>query len=339
MNFASDTTAPAHPDVLQAVLAANDGAAPSYGADRWTKKAQQALSAVFETEDIAVTFVNSGTAANALALSVLCPPDGAILCHENAHINRDERGAPEFYTHGGKLHLLAGAHDLITVGAMTPVLADMDRHFVHETPVDVLSLSQLSEAGTAYTREDVKALCALAHNADMRTHMDGARLANALVSTGCSPADMTWRAGVDVLSFGFTKNGALGAEAIILFGEQAKRLGALEARRKRGGHMPPKQRFVAAQVLAMLQGGLWLDLAGQANKAAQVLAEGFVNAGASLQHPVHGNEVFVCLRDGQAEALRKAGAQFYDWPDGSARFVTCWNTTLDDVQAALRVLS
>ncbi len=339
MNFASDTTAPAHPNVLQAVLDANDGSAPSYGADLWTDKARQALGTIFETDDIAITFVNSGTAANALALSILCPPDGAILCHENAHINCDERGAPEFYTHGGKLHFLSGAHDLITIRAMAPVLEKMDRHFVHETPVDVLSLSQLSEAGTAYTQEDIKALCALAHKANMHTHMDGARLANALVSTGSSPADMTWRAGVDVLSFGFTKNGAMGAEAIILFGEQAKRLGALEARRKRGGHMPPKQRFVAAQVLAMLQGDLWLSLARQANDAAQALAKGFVEAGAVLQHPVQGNEVFVCLKDGQATALRNAGAQFYDGPDGSARFVTCWNTTSADVQAAVKVLS
>lgn len=339
MNFASDTTAPAHPNVLQAVMAANNGAAPSYGADPWTQKAHQALCALFETDALAVTFVNSGTAANALALSVLCPPDGAIICHENAHINRDERGAPEFYTHGGKLLLLPGDHDQITVEALAPVLGAMDRDFVHETPADVLSLSQLSEAGTAYACTDVKALCALARSAGLHTHMDGARLANALVSTGCSPADMTWRAGVDVLSFGFTKNGAMGAEVIILFGDQAKRLGTLEARRKRGGHMPPKQRFVAAQVLAMLEGGLWLELAGHANEAAQRLAKGFVDAGAALQHPVQGNEVFVCLKDDQAKALRNAGAEFYGWSDGSARFVTSWNTTLADVQAALKVLA
>ena len=338
MNFASDTTAPAHPDVLAAVLAANAGAAPSYGADDWTKRAQHALSVLFET-DLAVTFVSSGTAANALALSLLCPPDGAIICHENAHINRDERGAPEFYTHGGKLLLLSGAHDLIGVDALQAVLKTMDREFLHETPADVLSLSQLSEAGTAYSQEDVKALCAMAHNAGLHTHMDGARLANALVHTKASPADMTWRAGVDVLSFGFSKNGALGAEAIILFGEQAKAFSALEARRKRGGHMPPKQRFVSAQVLAMLQDGLWLNLAGQANTAAQNLAKGFENAGARLQHPVQGNEVFVCFKDGQAEALREVGAQFYGWPDGSARFVTSWNTTQADVQNALSTLT
>ena len=338
MNFASDTTAPAHPDVLAAVLASNTGNAPSYGADAWTERAQEALSALFET-DLAVTFVSSGTAANALALSLLCPPDGAIICHENAHINRDERGAPEFYTHGGKLFLLSGAHDLIGPDALQAVLKTMDRDFVHETPADVLSLSQLSEAGTAYAQAEVKALCAMAHKAGLHTHMDGARLANALVHTKASPADMTWRAGVDVLSFGFSKNGALGAEAIILFGEQAKRFSALEARRKRGGHMPPKQRFVSAQILAMLQDDLWLRLAAHANDAAQSLAKGFESAGARLQHPVQGNEVFVSFKDKQAEALRNAGAQFYGWPDGSARFVTSWNTTQRDIENALSTLT
>ncbi len=337
MNFASDTSAPAHHKVLEAVLAANQGYAPSYGADPWTAKACTALCDLFETE-LAVTFVNSGTAANALALSILCPPDGATICHENAHINRDERGAPEFYTHGGKLLLLPGAHDKISATNLEPLLGAINRSFVHETPADVLSLSQLGEAGAAYDVTEIVCLCDLAHAAGLHTHMDGARLANALVSTKATPADMTWRAGIDVLSFGFTKNGAMGAEAVILFGKMAKRLDTLEARRKRGGHMPPKQRFVAAQVLAMLQDGLWLELATHANTQASALADGFSHAGAKLQHPVQGNEVFVCLRGGQAAALRKAGAQFYDWPDGSARFVTNWNTQKSDIHAAIAAL-
>ena len=337
MHFASDTTAPAHPRVLEAVMAANSGAAPSYGADAWTQRAAEALGAVFETE-LAVSFVSSGTAANALALSLLCPPDGAVICHENAHINRDERGAPEFYTGGGKLLLAGGEGDKITLQTLRPLLDAIDRDFVHETPADALSLSQLSEAGTAYGVDEVAALCRAAREAGLHTHMDGARFANALASTGASPAAMSWRAGVEVLSLGFTKTGAMGAEAIILFGGMADRWPALEARRKRGGHMPPKQRFIAAQVLAMLDGGLWLDLAAHANAMAQELAEGFVRHGAVLQHPVQGNEVFVRLRGGQAAALRAAGAQFYDWPDGSARFVTSWNTSAADVKQALAAL-
>ena len=337
MNFASDTTAPAHPGVLEALAAANSHAAPSYGADDWTKRAGQALSDVFETE-LAVTFVSSGTAANALALSLLCPPDGAVICHQNAHINRDERGAPEFYTGGGKLQLVGGAGDKISLHTLQPALDAIDRDFVHETPAAALSLSQLSEAGTAYGVDDVKALCAAAHKAGLHTHMDGARFANALAGSALSAAAMSWRAGVDVLCFGFTKNGAMGAEAIILFGGMAQKWAMLEARRKRGGHMPPKQRYIAAQVLAMLEDGLWLELAAQANATAQRLADGFVAAGAQLQHPVDGNEVFVRLRDGQSDALRRAGAQFYGWPDGSARFVTSWNTTTEDVQRALAAL-
>ncbi len=337
MNFASDTTAPAHPAVMTAIAAANDGAAASYGADAWSETAAEALCSLFESE-LAVTFVSSGTAANALALSILCPPDGAILCHENAHINRDERGAPEFYTHGGKVMPLAGAHDLITELALQKFLGSMDRDFVHETPADVLSLSQLSEAGTAYDLDAIKTLCDQAHRAGLCCHMDGARFANALVESGASAAQMTWKAGIDVLSFGFTKNGAMGAETIILFGDHAKRFNALEARRKRGGHMPPKQRYVAAQVLAMLDGGLWVELAGNANAAATALAEGFVRAGGTLEHPVQGNEVFVRFNDGQNEAMRRAGAQFYGWPDGSARFVTSWNTTEADVKSILATI-
>jgi threonine aldolase len=338
MNFASDTTAPAHPKVMQAVMDANRGPAPSYGADPWTERLKAELCTLFET-DLAVTLVSSGTAANALALSMLCPPDGSIVCHKNAHINRDERGAPEFYTHGGKLLLLDGAHDCIETPALKSVLGAMDRGFVHETPADVLSVSQLGEAGTAYSLSQLKELCALAHQAGLATHMDGARLANALAHARLSPAQMTWQAGIDVLSFGFTKNGAMGAEAIILFGEYAKRFDALEARRKRGGHMPPKQRYIAAQVLAMLHDDLWLTLASNANAAAARLAEGFVRTGAQLKHPVQGNEVFVCLLEGQAEALQKAGAQFYGWPDGSARFVTHWNTQAADIEAVLAVLT
>ncbi len=338
MNFASDTTAPAHPNVISAVLSANHDTAPSYGADPWTNKAKNALCDLFET-DLAVTFVNSGTAANALALSLLCPPDGAILCHENAHINRDERGAPEFFTHGGKLLLLSGDHDRIFEDGLKAALKTIDRNFVHETPADVLSLSQLSEAGTAYDRALVSTLCAMAHEAGLHTHMDGARFANALANTGASPADMTWRAGVDVLSFGFTKNGAMGAEAVVLFGQHAKLFSSLEARRKRSGHMPPKQRYISAQVLAMLDNDLWLNLARHANAMASQLAEGFERSGAVLKHPVQGNEIFVCLKEGQETQLRAAGAQFYGWLDGSARFVTSWHTDPSDIQRALAALA
>lgn len=337
MNFASDTTAPAHPRVLEALASANHGPAASYGADEWSARASKALGALFET-DLAVAFVSSGTAANALALGLLCPPDGAILCHPHAHIHCDERSAPEFYTGGGQIQLVDGPHDKINADNLQAHLDTIKRDFVHETPAHVLSLSQLSEAGSAYAVDEIADLGARAHRAGLQVHMDGARFANALVHLGASPAQMSWRAGVDVLSFGFTKNGALGAEAIILFGDMADKWPMLEARRKRGGHMPPKQRFIAAQVLAMLEDGLWLELAARANAAARQLADGFERAGGVLLHPVQGNEVFVRLAPAQTKALRRAGAQFYDWPDGSARFVTSWDSQNADIERALAVL-
>ncbi len=338
MNFASDTTAPMHPAVLAALTAANEASAPSYGADDWTDKVRALLSDIFETP-LAVTWVNSGTASNALALSLICPPTGATICHENAHINRDERGAPAFFSGGGILRALDGAHDKLTRQGVEKELAAQDRDFVHETPADALSLSQLNEAGVTYSLDEVSALCALAHAHGLKTHMDGARLGNALAFLGCTPAQVTWQAGIDILSLGLTKTGAGGAEAIILFGDEAARLNDLEARRKRAGHMPPKQRFVSAQALALLETGLWLDLARHANAMAQELASVFTTCGGTLDHPVEGNEVFVRLQKPQYETLRAGGAQFYIWPDGSARFVTNWATPPDEIKAVRSLLS
>lgn len=332
MNFSSDTAAPAHPAILEAMLAASKGPAPSYGADPWTAAAQKSLRDVFET-DLDIWLVPSGTAANALALATLCPPHGAILCHDEAHIERDERGAPEFFTGGAKLALLPGKHARIDLPALKRKL-DANRHdFVHETPVHVLSLSNLTECGAAYRPFEIAERAALAHEAGLAVHLDGARLANALVSTGASPAEMTWRAGVDVLCFGATKNGAVGCEAIILFGAARQRLMDLKVRAKRAGHMPPKMRFLGAQMAAYLEGGLFLDLARRANTSATRLADALTRAGAELAHPCDGNEVFVRLPHGVAEKLQAAGATFYPWIDGSYRFVCSWSTEPHEIDA------
>ncbi len=332
MNFSSDTAAPAHPAILEAMLAASKGPAPSYGADPWTAAAQKSLRDAFET-DLDIWLVPSGTAANALALATLCPPHGAILCHDEAHIERDERGAPEFFTGGAKLSLLSGKHARIELPALKRKL-DANRHdFVHETPVHVLSLSNLTECGAAYRPFEIAERAALAHAAGLAVHLDGARLANALVSTGASPAEMTWRAGVDVLCFGATKNGAVGCEAIILFGAARQRLMDLKVRVKRAGHMPPKMRFLGAQMGAYLKDGLWLDLARRANTSATRLADALTRAGAELAHPCDGNEVFVHLPEGIADKLAKAGATFYPWIDGSHRFVCSWATEPHEIDA------
>lgn len=332
MNFSSDTAAPAHPAILEAMLAASKGPASSYGADPWTAAAQKALRDVFET-DLDVWLVSSGTAANALALAVLCPPHGGILCHSEAHIERDERGAPEFFTGGAKLSLLPGPHARIDIAALRDKLAINRHDFVHETPAHVLSLSNLTECGAAYRPFEIAERAGLARAAGLAVHLDGARLANALVSTGASPAEMTWRAGVDVLCLGATKNGGVGCEAIILFGAARQRASDLLVRAKRAGHMPPKMRFLAAQMSAYLKDGLWLQLAKRANTSATSLATALTRAGATLAHPVDGNEVFAHLPEGMAGRLGEAGAKFYPWIGGSHRFICSWATDPSEVDA------
>ncbi len=332
MNFSSDTAAPAHPSVLQAIVDANTGPAPSYGSDAWTERAREALCKTFEC-DLDVWLVSSGTAANALALATLCPPHGSVLCHAEAHIERDERGAPEFFTGGAKLSLLPGLHGRIDLAALRARIAANQPDFVHETPAHVLSLSNLTECGAAYRPFEVAERAALAHEAALAVHMDGARFANALVSTGATPAELSWRSGVDAMSFGATKNGAMGCEAIILFGAARERFNDLRTRAKRAGHMPPKMRFLAAQMCAYLKDGLWLDLAGRANKSALDVANLLAQHGGELAHPVDGNEVFMRLPPAVAARLKAAGVSCYPWLDGSFRFVCSWATTADDVAA------
>lgn len=339
MNFLSDTTAPVHPAVMEAMAAVNHGHAASYGDDDVRRRAEAALGELFETE-LSVWFTTSGTAANALALSVICPSHGSVICHREAHIQCDERGAPEFFTGGAKLALLDGEHARITPETLAARLGSEDRDHVHETPSAALSISNLTECGAAYAAHEVAALADLAHEHGLLVHMDGARLANALVYKGASPAETTWRAGVDVLSFGMTKNGAMGCEAIILFGDAKERYGELLIRAKRAGHMPPKQRYIAAQMLAMLEQDLWLNSARAANECAAALAEAFTKVeGARLLHPVEGNELFVELPDDAAARLRAAGAEFYAWPFGGYRFVCSWCTPFEDVQKLIRSLN
>ncbi len=333
--FGSDTESPAHPKILHAVTAANKGRAASYGADDWCAAAQAALADVFETH-VSAYFCASGTAANAIALSALCSPVGAVLCHREAHIERDERGACEFYTGGGKLQLLDGADGRIGLDALEAALAARHPDFVHETPAEVLSLTNLTECGTTYDHDGLAVRAELAKAHGLMVHLDGARFANAVASTKVSPADLSWRAGVDVLTFGATKNGALGCDVIVGFGDARSRWAALEARAKRGGHMPAKQRYLAAQMGAYLADDLWLALASQANDAAVQLGAGLsARPGAALAYPIEGNEVFVRLSDADRQALTKAGVGHYPWPGGSARFVCSWSTGPDDVAAAL----
>jgi threonine aldolase len=335
MNFLSDTTAPAHPGLFDAMVRANDGFAPSYGADAVSQRVKARLCEVFET-DVEVVLTTSGTAANALALSILSGPDDIILCHDEAHIQRDERGAPEFFTGGAKLLPLLGDHARIDPARLDACLNEWPQDFVHTTPPRVLSISQLNESGCAYTLDELDGLIMQAKAKNLAVHMDGARFANALSHLGCTPADMTWRRGVDVLCMGATKDGALAAEAVILFGETRAHFAKLQARQKRSGHMLPKMRYVAAQFEAWLEGDLWLELARHANEAGKALSDRLCEIdGVEAAHPTQGNEVFLSLPEVVKNRLQAAGAGFYAWPDGSARFVASWRTTQADIDAVV----
>lgn len=339
MNFGSDTSAAAHPDVLEAMVRANTGSEPSYGDDRVMAALRDTLAGVLGTEDFDFWLTASGTASNALALSCFCTPLTSILCHEQAHIRMDERGAIEFFTGGGRLEWLPGAGAKMDPDACRTFLAGVDPAFVHATPPAVLSITNLTECGLACTPAEVAVYAGLARTYGLTLHMDGARLANALVHTGASLAEMTWKAGVDVLTLGLTKTGAAGCELVILFGAARQKAGELRARAKRAGHMPPKMRFLAAQAEAMLRDGLWLRLASEANGRALRLAGVFARAGIGLAWDVEGNEVFIRPGPEVREALRAAGARFYDWPDGSCRFVCSWSTEETEIEGVGQVLA
>ncbi len=311
MNFSSDNASGASDKVLAAIAAANAGIAMPYGVDPWTAAAEKALCDLFE-RDCAVFLVPTGTAANALALACLAPPWGAIFCHENAHVVNDECGAPEFYTDGAKLIGLPGERGKIAPDTLARALRAYPRGLVKQVQPAALSLTQATESGTLYALDELKELAGLAHAAGVGVHMDGARFANALVWLGASPAEMTWKAGVDVLSFGASKNGTLCCEAVIFFDKA--RAADFAYRRKRAGHTLSKGRFLGAQVTAYLAGGHWLELARHANAQAARLAQGLAAIPrVRLPFACQANEVFAIVSRKAETALKAAGAGYYDW--------------------------
>jgi threonine aldolase len=312
MNFNSDNVYGVHPAIMQAMVDANQRLTDvSYCHDDGAKASEAALSEIFE-KDVKVFFVMNGTGANSTALSALCLPFGGIICHEGAHISTDECNCPELFTGGAKLLTLGGASNKITPEAVAAKLAEFV-HGEHGAKPSALSLSQATELGTVYSPAEITALTALAHKAGMKCHMDGARFANALVHLGCTPAEMTWKSGIDVLSFGGTKNGAMILEAVVFL--DPKLAEDFLYRRKRAGQLLSKGRFLSAQMLAYLKDGLWLKNAAYANGLAQDVAKSFAAArGVRLAAPVQANEVFPIMPRRLAEALRKEGASFYEWP-------------------------
>jgi threonine aldolase len=320
---------------MSAINKANDGFAASYGGDDLTARLQSVAGDLFEKQ-VTVFPVISGTAANALALSQIVPPFGAIYCYEAAHIVTDEAGAPGFFTGGAQLIGLPAADGKILPGQITQAVAYAEDLGIHHVKPGAVTVTQATEWGTVYSLAEISAISGAAKQHGLPVHMDGARFANALVHLGCTPAEATWKCGVDVLSLGATKNGALGADAVVFFDPAMAR--DFERRRKRAGHLMSKLRFLSAQLNAYLKNGLWLENARHANAMAEKMAQGLKTvAGARLMHPVQANELFVELPEETTAALEMQGFGFYRWPLNTAqagitvRLVTCFATSSADV--------
>ena len=334
MRFFSDNTGTASPEILAALTEANHGLVTAYGADPWTTRLDDSLSAYFGTSVRAFP-VATGTAANSLSLATLTPSYGLIYAHEEAHIANDEAGAPGFFTGGAQLSLLESPDGKLTREVLAQVL-EAQQVSVHTLQPKVLALSQATELGTSYRPQELRELCQLAHQHGLKVQMDGARFANSVAFLDCHPGDITWRAGVDVLTFGATKNGALAAEAVVFFDKTL--VGDFELRRKQAGHLLSKSRYVSAQLLAYVESGVWLRNARRTNELAQKIGRA---AGGMLMHPVEANEVFVALGPDRKQALRHAGFEFYDWnavSAGQARFVVSWDQHDEDVTALCSAL-
>jgi threonine aldolase len=349
MNFASDNTAGIAPEIMAALSQANEGFTLGYGNDAWTKRAEQRITEVFK-RDTAMFLVTTGTACNSLAIAHFTPPWGAVLCHEDAHIITDECGAPEFFGNGIKLVGLPGENGKIAPGVLKAALEKPQWGAPHHVVPSVLSLSQATEAGTIYQPREIRELADLAHAHGMAVHMDGARLGNALARMNAPADEATWKAGVDVLSFGATKGGAMGAEAIVFFDRD--RAAGMDRRRKRGGHLLSKHRFVAAQMDAYLADDLWLRLARHANAMADRLSDKLTAAALKPVWPVEANEVFVLIGRAASDRLKAKGAAFYERmadglptsanvkPDSAlVRLVTSFATTPAEVDTFVSLAS
>lgn len=318
-DFRSDNTHGASPEILEALTRAAAGTMTSYGGDAYTARVRERCRAIFET-DVEVFPILTGTAGNALAIASMTPPWGNVFCHEDAHIHRDELGATELFTGGAKLILIAGANGKLDADAMA--------REARVTAPSCISITQATEAGTVYRIDEIRAIT---ERFRVPVHMDGARFANAIATLGCAPADITWRAGVDVLAFGGTKNGAMAAEMIVVFRKELAQ--QIEPRWQRAGHRLSKMRFLSAQFEAYLTDDLWLRNARHANDAARTLAS---RIPAEVLRPVEANVVFVRLDANVAASLREKGFLFYDWPlfgEGVVRLVTGFDTTDADLDA------
>lgn len=340
INFASDNAAPVCPEVMTAIMAANDGPALGYGNDQLTRDVENRLKDIFE-RDLKAYPVATGTAANVLGLSVMTPPWGTVYCHELAHIEQDECGAPEFYTGGAKLSLMQGENGKIDPADLEKRLSVSGQGVVHHSQPAALSLTQSTECGTVYSPTEIAALSDVARSHGLGVHMDGARFANALVSLNCSAADITWKSGVDILSFGGTKNGAMAVEAVIIFDPEKAQ--EFEFRRKRGAHLFSKLRYLSAQLDGYLSNDVWLKNARHANDMVRILSEKLAPLDHVTQlYPAQANELFLQLPEEKIQALEAENFLFYvmdDTGNRQARFVTSWNSSEAEIDALVDCLS
>ncbi len=341
LDFGSENTSPVHPAFVEAITGANVGFATNFEDEAWTRSALARLREFFEHDSLEAFTVSTGTAANAIALGAMVPPYGSILCHWDAHIETDECGAPEMFSFGARQIPLAGDHGRLSPAALRKHLSQARFGVVHALQPAALSLTNLTEAGTAYGVDQIAELAQIARQHGLGVHMDGARFANAAAATGASPKALTWQAGVDVLTLGTTKSGSFGVETIVSFNPRYNT--PLAFLRKRSGHLAPKTRFLAAQLLAYMEGDLWLANARSANARARRLSDGLLRiSGASLVHPTEGNEVFVQLPEAAVEALTRSGCRFQrGWRHEPPhhRFVCSWATTDAHVDAAVAIAS
>lgn len=330
INFRSDNVASVSPEILHAIVAANHGQAASYGDDEYSALVNRKFSELFETE-VTVFPVSTGTAANALSLASCARPYGGIYCHEQAHIHTAEGGATEAYTGGAKLIALPGANYKLEPALLKETLSRAERGIRNRPQPDAVSITQASEYGTVYRQEEIAAIGAIAREAGIQFHMDGARFANALVTLGCSPAEMTWRSGVDIVSFGVTKNGGMGAEAIVVFNKAL--VEPLSYLLRRAGQTWSKMRFAAVQLIAYIENGLFLRLASHANGLASQLGHELAALpGVSLVAPVEANLLFLSMPEPAIDAMMAAGARFARRRGGVIRLVTRFDGTQEENQ-------
>jgi len=349
MFFASDNTSPVHPNVMNALVKANEGYQPSYGNDTMMDAVRTRIREVFEAPEAAVYLVATGSTANALSLATFCPPWGAIYCHRSSHIEVDECGAPEFYTGGAKLVLIDGDNAKMTPESLRRAVSATPQGDVHAVQRGMVSITNVSELGGVYSVAEITELAAIAKEYNLPCQLDGARFSNAIVATNASPAEMTWKAGIDVLSFGGTKNGLMGVEAVVIF-EPAKAW-EFELRRKRGGHLFSKHRYLSAQFQAYLEDDLWLDMARHANAMGARLSAGLAAMpDATVLNPTDANMVFASLPCSTHKAAFAGGAQYslspfdqtLDGPEDEAlpsRLVCSWSTTEADVDQFLSLIT